>query len=102
MAKSIMHEKKDGTCYLCMLLNQDYDRRTTQEHHVIFGTANRRLSEKYGLKVYLCMEHHETGKMSVHRNHEVARILQKRAQETFEKTHSHAEWMSIFQRNYID
>lgn len=54
------------------------------------------------LKVYLCMEHHETGKMSVHRNHEVARILQKRAQETFEKTHSHAEWMSIFQRNYID
>lgn len=102
MAKSILHNKMDGTCYLCMLLNQDYNRRITQEHHVIFGTANRKLSEKYGLKVYLCLEHHEIGEMSVHRNHEVASILQKQAQKVFEKTHSHEEWMKIFRRNYLD
>lgn len=59
--KSIMHDKKEGTCYLCKRLCGDYYRKTTQEHHAIFGTAGRRLSERYGLKVYLCMEHHTTG-----------------------------------------
>ncbi len=101
MAKSIMQNKADGTCYLCMLLNQDYARRTTQEHHVIFGTAGRRLSERYGLKVYLCLQHHEIGPMAVHNNHKLAALLQSRAQEQFEKTHTHDEWMRIFGRNYI-
>lgn len=101
MAKSILHNKSDGTCYLCMLLNKDYARRTTQEHHVIFGTANRRLSEKHGLKVYLCLQHHEIGSMAVHNNHDLAELLQIRAQKEFEKRHSHEEWMRIFGRNYL-
>lgn len=50
--RSILHSKQDGTCYLCMLLHDDHGRKQTQEHHVFYGTANRRLSEKYGLKVY--------------------------------------------------
>lgn len=100
MAKSILHNKQEGTCYLCMLLNQDYARRTTQEHHVIFGTANRKLSERYGLKVYLCLQHHEVGPEAVHNNHEIARMLQELAQEAFERTHSRGEWMAIFGRNY--
>lgn len=54
MAKSIMHNKQDGTCYLCMVLNGDYDiRRNLQEHHVLFDASNRKLFERYGLKVYL-------------------------------------------------
>lgn len=101
MSKSILHNKSDGTCYLCMLLNKDYARRTTQEHHVIFGTANRRLSEKYGLKVYLCLQHHEIGPMAVHNNHDLAELLQIGAQKEFEKRHSHEEWMRIFGRNYL-
>ena len=56
MAKSIMHRKEDRTCYLCMLLRDDYNaREDLQEHHAMPGTANRRLSERYGLKVYLCI-----------------------------------------------
>ncbi|MCM1112169.1 MAG: hypothetical protein NC399_02825 [Muribaculum sp.] len=99
--KSILHEKRDGTCYLCMLLNKDHARRTTQEHHVIFGTAGRRLSERYGLKVYLCLQHHEIGPMAVHNNHELARLLQRKAQEAFEQIHTHEEWMRIFGRSYF-
>ncbi len=99
--RSIMHDKLDGTCYLCMLLNNDYARRTTQEHHVIFGTAGRRLSERYGLKVYLCPQHHEIGAQAVHINHENAVLLQKKAQEAFEKAHSHEEWMNVFGRSYL-
>lgn len=99
--RSILHDKREGTCYLCKKLNDDYDRRTTQEHHVLFGTANRRLSEKYGLKVYLCLPHHTAGRMSVHQNHELARLLQQDAQEAFEKTHTREEWMAIFGRNYL-
>lgn len=98
--KSIMHDKSSGTCYLCML-DGDYQRRTgLQEHHVIFGTSGRKLSEKYGLKVYLCVQHHTIGPAAVHNNQQTARYLQAKAQEAFEKQHSHAEWMQIFGRDY--
>ena len=99
--KSIMHDKRSGTCYLCMLLNNDYDRRDTQEHHVIFGTAGRRLSEKHGLKVYLCLQHHTSGREAVHNNSRNARYLQREAQRIFEKSHSYEGWMEIFGINYL-
>lgn len=56
MSKSIIQKKKE--CIICNSLN-------VEEHHVFFGTANRKLSEKYGLKVYLCAEHHR-GTRGVH------------------------------------
>lgn len=44
--KSIMQDKEAGQCYLCCLLHKDYSIKTVrQEHHVIGGTANRKLSE---------------------------------------------------------
>ena len=102
MSKSIMHNKQDGTCYLCMLLNHDYDRRyNLEEHHAIEGNPGRKLSEHYGLKVYLCMEHHRTSKEAVHKNGENRRKLERAAQLAFEKKYSHEMWMEVFGRNYI-
>lgn len=102
MAKSIMHNKLDGTCYLCMLLNNDYARRVNlQEHHAMPGTANRKKSEHYGLKVYLCIPHHTVGKQAVHNNIELQRLLQKKAQMAFEKKYSHQLWMQEFGINFI-
>lgn len=102
MAKSIMHNKADGTCYLCTKLNQDYDRRTgLEEHHVMSGTANRRLAERYGLKVYLCVPHHRDGREAVHNNEENRKLLQIEAQKAFEKKYSYEKWMEVFGRNYI-
>ena len=100
--KSIMHDKKDRTCFLCMLLNNDYDKRAgLQEHHAVPGTSGRRLSEKYGLKVYLCLQHHTDGPEAVHNNAANMRLVQRRAQDAFEKAHSHGEWMKTFGKNYI-
>lgn len=102
MAKSIRHNKQDRTCYLCMLLRQDCDTRSSlQEHHAMPGTANRKLSEKYGLKVYLCMEHHTAGPDAVHNNAGLQRMLQEKAQRVFERKYSHEKWMEVFGRSYI-
>ena len=102
MSKSIMHNKQDGTCYLCMLLHGDYSRKTQlEEHHVMEGTANRKLSEHYGLKVYLDPQHHRLSKESPHQNAEINEKLHVEAQKAFEKRHSYEEWMEVFGKNYI-
>lgn len=94
-------QKKDGRCYLCMKLHEDNSKKVVQEHHVVFGTANRKLSEKYGLKVYLCLSHHKEGPEAVHRNAEIALELKKEAQRAFKRNFPELDWFEIFRRNYI-
>ncbi len=102
MAESILHNKKDRTCFLCMMLHGDDGYKDVlHEHHVIHGWANRKLSEKYGLKVYLCLIHHETGKEAVHRNAQVSDMLKCYAQRAFEKKFPEKNFRQIFGRNYI-
>lgn len=97
--KSIMHQK-DGTCFLCALLHGDYSQKLTQEHHAIFGTAGRKLSERYGLKVYLCIPHHTAGPEAVHKNAKIAQLVKAAAQRAFCKVFPELEWMTIFGKNY--
>lgn len=97
--KSIMQEKT-GQCYLCMKLHDDYSVKQVQEHHVIFGQGKRKLSEKYGLKVYLCLYHHTAGPEAVHQNAELAGMLKARAQRRFKESFPDLDWMQIFQKNY--
>lgn len=100
MSKSIMHDKRDGTCYLCALLHQDYGRRSVlEEHHVMNGNPNRRWSEKYGLKVYLCIPHHREGGEAVHNNSRVRKLLQQKAQEAFEQKYPQLSFREIFGKN---
>lgn len=100
--KSIMHDKREGACYLCMLLNGDYAKKDVQEHHAIFGTARRKLAEKYGLKVYLCLWHHTQGPQAVHNNRELADILKQEAQKAFQKRYPNMDFLEVFGRNYCD
>ena len=99
-----MH-KKDGTCYLCMLLNNDYRKHDVlHEHHIFGGNSNRNHSEAEGLKVYLCVEHHMTGKDAVHNAkncQEIQERLHKIGQQEFEKTHTREEFRKIFGRSYL-
>lgn len=94
-------QKKDGRCYLCMLLDEDNGVKKTQEHH-IFGGPNRDHSEEAGLKVYLCLEHHTAGKFAVHRCKDTRRLLERIAQREFEEDHTREEFMEIFGKNYLD
>ena len=92
---SILGSRK-GRCYLCSRCGQ------TQEHH-IFGGPNRTLSEKYGLKVELCLEcHADQVTHAVHRDKAVMDELHRQGQEAFEEQlGSRKVFMQIFGRNYL-
>lgn len=101
--KSIMHQK-DGTCYLCMRLEDNYfTQQGLQEHHVVFGAGNRKLSERYGLKVYLCVRHHlaDGGPDAVHRSRATRELLCKEAQKCFERTYPDLSFREIFGKNWL-
>ena len=84
---------KVKSCYLC-------GRPTTEKHHVFFGTANRKKSEKWGCWVYLCPEHHRLGKNAVHLNSRVDKLLKVLTQEAFEEKHGIEKFMEVFKKNY--
>ena len=100
-AYSIM-QADPSYCYLCARLYGDETPQKTEEHHIFFGTRQRDKSEAEGLKVRLCIPHHRTGPEAVHRNMDVCRRLQIEAQEMWEAYHSHAEWMALMGRNYLE
>lgn len=91
---SIVQDLNDERCYLCGCV------RELELHHIMHGTANRRLSTRYGLTCWLCRTHH-TGRFGVHSHAELNRKLQQDAQTAFERTHPHAEWMTLFGKNYL-
>lgn len=97
--KSIMHDRKDGTCYLCMKLHGDYSRKSVlQEHHAIGGNGKRELSERYGLKVYLCPPHHLNGLSpeAVHGNDRIRRYIEAAAQEAFARHFPQENFKEVF------
>lgn len=99
--KSIMHSKEEGTCYLCMMLHSDYQRRTNLEEHHVFMGPLRKLSERYGLKVYLCHEHHLDNPEAVHVNCKVCELLQAEGQTVFEREYPNKDFRKIFGKNYL-
>ena len=71
-------------------------------HHVMYGTANRKLSDKYGLVVPLCHEHH-TGQTGVHFKPSFDLHLKKLAQEKFNDVYgANKSFLEVFGRNYVD
>lgn len=98
--KSILKSQK-GVCFLCALLYDDYSKTYTEEHHVMFGSGQRKQSEAEGIKVDLCRYHHREGSEAVHNNQEMRELLCKMAQQEYEKTHTREEWQQLFKKNYL-
>lgn len=94
--KKIEIQSKKGECFICGRVCK------CEKHHVFFGTANRKISDEYGLVVDLCPSHHRTGFSAVHRNKDMNRALQEYAQACFEMAYSREEFIKLFGRNYID
>lgn len=92
--KSIIQENKE--CYFC---GKQFG---LQSHHIYFGNPYRKISERYGLKVWLCWEHHE-GTYGIHgkHGHELDIELKKSGQSAFEKTFPQENFIQIFGRNYL-
>lgn len=77
--KSIIQDEKK-----CFITGRTY---WLEEHHIFFGRAYRKLSEKYGLKVWLTRELHR-GSSGVHFNRELDLKLKRIAQEKFEEAYT--------------
>lgn len=91
--KSVIQSEKE--CYICCTT------KNLECHHIFHGTANRKLAEKYGLKVWLCNDHH-TGSRGVHRSNELDEHIKRIGQKAFERTHGTREdFMRIFGKNYL-
>lgn len=98
MAKSIIQEDREH-CFVCGR-NAHAEYFGLDEHHVFFG-PNRKKSEKYGLKVYLC--HERCHLYGVHKdaelNRRVQKVVQKRAMQYYKW--SVEDFRAIFGRSYI-
>ena len=57
-------------CVICGKCKDD-------DHHLVFGRANRKLSDEDGLLIPVCREHHEF----FHKNDKVSRIIGQLAYE---------------------
>lgn len=94
MAASIIQSEKK-----CFITGSELN---LHEHHIMHGTANRKLSEKYGLKVWLRADWHNMASYCVHNDPELDLYLKRVAQKAFEKKYSHEKWMQVFGKNYLE
>lgn len=92
MTKSIICDYTDH-CFLC----GSY--RDIEIHHV-FGGANRKLSDKYGLTVPLCVNCHNRPPHGAHFNIETMQYLREVGQRAFEE-HYAEDFREVFGRNYL-
>lgn len=76
-----------------------------EEHHIFDGNPNRKLSEKYGLKVHLCHDCHNRDKKhkSIHFDKEEMLKLQQLGQKAFMQYYNKTidDFRDIFGKNYL-
>jgi hypothetical protein len=92
MTESILQKEK--RCYICG------SAFNLERHHIMSGTANRKLSERFGLVVWLCADHHR-GRIGVHTDYILNERLRRDAQLAFEAEYGHKMWMQTFRKNYV-
>lgn len=95
-AKGIIQTRRE--CYLCRILAGLSTTQNLELHHVFPG-SRRQLSDKTGLVVYLCHEHH-TGSSGVHQRKTAAYKVMWDAQDAYEKLYGHEDFMKKFGKDY--
>lgn len=94
MTRSIISNER--RCYVC---GTEYG---LHKHHIMYGSANRKQSEKYGCWVYLCGRHHNLSNEGVHFNHALDLNLKQLAQERFEaQIGTREDFRRIFDKSYL-
>ena len=92
--ESVIQTEKQ--CYACGTTLNLHD------HHIIYGTSNRKKSEKYGLKVWLCAYHHNMSNEGVHFNKSLDLALKTKAQTYYEKHYgSREDFIREFGRSWL-
>ena len=94
MSKSIMQVEK--RCFISGRTD------ALERYHCFGGNPNRKLSEKYGLWVWLNHWHQNEPPAGAHHNKEVMDYLHREGQKRFEEIHgSRDDFMRIFGRNFL-
>lgn len=90
--KSVLTDKR-----VCAVCGSPY----IEMHHVFFGFANRKISDKYGYIIPLCHEHHR-GRDGVHGNHKMDEYFKRIAQKHFEENiGTREEFRQLFGRSWL-
>lgn len=71
------------------------------KHEIFYGTANRKLSIKYGLVIPLCYRHHNGSNAGVHFNEKLDLKLKQQGQKAFEYHYPDLNFREIFGKNYL-
>lgn len=93
--KSILQKHK--RCLICQA------EQNLHLHHVFFGGGRRKISDRYGLTVWLCARHHNMSDVGIHFNKALDTGVKQWAQN---KAMQHYGWTiddfrKIFGRNYL-
>jgi len=79
-------------CFIC-------GKPASDRHHLIGGTANRRLSEKYGLVIYLCRSCHTMA----HDDPNWNKALKRYGQKMWEAQYgTREEFIKVFGKSWLD
>lgn len=82
---------------VCVVCGSPY----VQRHHVLYGTGNRKVSDKYGYVIPLCAEHHIGGN-GIHRNRGMALHWMELAQQHYERHKgTRQDFIREFGRSYL-
>ena len=92
MSKSIISDERE--CLVCKT------KQGLHKHHIFYGTANRKKSEKYGCWCYLCGKHHNLSSEGVHFNKALNQMIQSECQIRFEEIHPELDFIKIFGRSF--
>lgn len=92
--KSIIQKEKE--CYIC-------GTNVWLEEHHVFGGANRKISEKYGLKIWLCHRHHNEVPDGIHFDKWLRNRVKEDTQKLFMKYYKKTkeEFREIFGKSYL-
>ena len=95
MSKSIISNRRE--CVICGTIFN------LHRHHIFYGTGNRKKAEEVGAWCYLCGNHHNLTKMSVHANRAIDLKLKMHAQEILEDDYGwdRAQFIDAFGRSYL-
>ncbi len=95
MSKSIISNERE--CVVC------HTTQNLHRHHIFYGTANRKKSEKYGCWCYLCANHHNMSDHAVHADNLLDLKLKRMTQDILERQGwTRQKFIETFGRNYID
>jgi hypothetical protein len=83
----------NNECWLCGRYG------VTHMHHLLSGTANRKLSEKYGLVVNVCPDCHRR----IHEDPELNRYTKEFAQKRWkqEQNGTDEDFIRVFGKSYL-